>query len=553
MTRVPETRFFDYALDLLAVGGFDGKLRRVNPAWTATLGWSEDELLASPYANLFHPDDLDHSLDRISKTATGVETVSYETRLRCKDGSYRWVLASVRSDRGAGEVYIVAKDIHERRETEDQLRVAEAELRFHVGVEDLVTGMSTRFLGAHEDELPSVVEASLGELCAYFGLDRAYVLTGEAGGIELFVEWWAEDVPRLNTAIPLLPVDAQRFWVRSLRAGHPVHVPDVTRDVPEGGESAMAALHGDGVRSILFVPLHARGTQVGFMGFEGRRQQCTWTEESISLMRTVGELFVGAVDRSRAERALSEAASELEQRNAELERSNRELEQFASIVSHDLKSPLQVVRGFVELLGRQADTNPDQASEVQTYVAAALRGAARMDRLIDDLLAYSRAGQRPAGLVPIELDVIASEVLADNAALIGETDAIVTVGPLPTVPGDATQLRQLFQNLITNAIKFRRTDVVPEVSITAQSTADHWTIDVADNGIGIDPAHREQIFAMFSRLHHGDRPGSGIGLAICARVVANHGGSIWAEDPRGEGSRLRFTLSKNPVSAAPSL
>jgi signal transduction histidine kinase len=218
-----------------------------------------------------------------------------------------------------------------------------------------------------------------------------------------------------------------------------------------------------------------------------------------------------------------------------------------------LKSPLQVVRGFVELLGRQADTNPDQASEVQTYVAAALRGAARMDRLIDDLLAYSRAGQRPAGLVPIELDVIASEVLADNAALIGETDAIVTVGPLPTVPGDATQLRQLFQNLITNAIKFRRTDVVPEVSITAQSTADHWTIDVADNGIGIDPAHREQIFAMFSRLHHGDRPGSGIGLAICARVVANHGGSIWAEDPRGEGSRLRFTLSKNPVSAAPSL
>jgi light-regulated signal transduction histidine kinase (bacteriophytochrome) len=311
----------------------------------------------------------------------------------------------------------------------------------------------------------------------------------------------------------------------------------------------MAALRADGVQSILFVPLRARDAQVGFMGFEGRRQKCTWTDESIALMRTVGELFVSAVDRSRTEAALSAAAAELEQRNAELERSNRELEQFASIVSHDLKSPLQVVRGFVELLGRQADANPDQATEVQTYVAAALRGAARMDRLIDDLLAYSRAGQRPAEFVPTDLDVIASEVLADSAALIAETEAVITVGPLPTVPGDATQLRQLLQNLITNAIKFRRTGIIPEVSITAQSAAGQWVIDVADNGIGIDAAHRDEIFAMFSRLHHGDRPGSGIGLAICARVVANHGGSIWAEGVEGEGSLLRFTLSKKPQSA----
>ena len=173
-----------------------------------------------------------------------------------------------------------------------------------------------------------------------------------------------------------------------------------------------------------------------------------------------------------------------------------------------------------------------------------------MDRLIDDLLAYSRAGQRPAELVPVDLDIIASEVLADSAALISETEAIVTVGPLPTVPGDATQLRQLLQNLITNAIKFRRVGVTPEVSVTAQSANDHWVIDVADNGIGIDAEHREEIFAMFSRLHHGDRPGSGIGLAICARVVANHGGSIWAEEVPREGSLLRFTLSKNPVPAS---
>jgi signal transduction histidine kinase len=142
--------------------------------------------------------------------------------------------------------------------------------------------------------------------------------------------------------------------------------------------------------------------------------------------------------------------------------------------------------------------------------------------------------------------------LADSAALISETDAIVTIGQLPTVPGDPTQLRQLVQNLVTNAIKFRRIGITPEVSVTAEDGADHWTISVADNGIGIDAEHRDEIFGMFSRLHHGDRPGSGIGLAICARVVANHGGTIWAEGAAGsgtEGSRLRFTISKTPVPA----
>ncbi|HEV3225812.1 MAG TPA: ATP-binding protein, partial [Acidimicrobiales bacterium] len=228
----------------------------------------------------------------------------------------------------------------------------------------------------------------------------------------------------------------------------------------------------------------------------------------------------------------------------------RELEQFASIVSHDLKSPLQVVRGFVELLGRQAETKGDRSGDAETYVAAALRGAARMDRLIDDLLAYSRAGQRAAQLVPVDLDTIAGEVLADSAALISETDARVSVGPLPTVPGDPTQLRQLLQNLVTNAIKFRRSDATSEVSITASDDGDHWRIAVMDNGIGIEPEHRDEIFAMFTRLHHGDRPGSGIGLAICARVVANHGGVIWAEDGDGHGTRLVFTLAKHQSATA---
>jgi PAS domain S-box-containing protein len=547
-----EARFFDLTLDLLAVAGFDGTFRRANTAWTRVLGWPADELVGTPYAALFHPDDLDANVDLLNRLATGADTVSFEARLRGRDGRYRWMLGSVRADVDAGCIYMAVKDIDERRADHERLRAAEADLRFQVDLEGLVTAMSTEFLGVHEEELPEVVERSLGDLARYFGLDRAYVLKTAADGfgIELFVEWWADGVSRDTKPIPELPKDAQRFWVRSLRNGLSVHVPDVhepPRILDEvTTNAAMAELIDQGVQSILFLPLVAREQRIaGFMGLEARRQRCWWSDESIGLMRTVGELVVGAVERCAAEGALARTAAELERRNDELERSNKELEQFASIVSHDLKSPLQVVRGFVELLGRLAESNPESPPEVETYVGAALRGAARMDRLIDDLLAYSRAGQRPAELVPIRLRDTMNEVLADSAATIADADAKITVGELPTVRGDSTQLRQLLQNLVMNAIKFRRPDVPVVVSITGRDVGDAWQIDVTDNGIGIGPEHREEIFAMFTRLGHGDRPGSGIGLAICARVVANHGGTIWVTDGDDGGSRLCFTIAKD--------
>jgi light-regulated signal transduction histidine kinase (bacteriophytochrome) len=307
---------------------------------------------------------------------------------------------------------------------------------------------------------------------------------------------------------------------------------------------AVEALDHDGVQSILFLPLLARGNTVGFLGLEARRSRCSWSDESIALMRTVGELFVSAVERCRAEQTVQMTARELEQRNEELERSNRELEQFASIVSHDLKSPLQVVRGFIELLGREVADS--ESTEIHTYIGAALRGAERMDRLIDDLLAYSRVGQRPTNFVPIDLSQVVKDVLADSAALVREADATVAVDPLPTVEGDYTQLHQLMQNLINNAVKFRRLDVVADVHVRGKDDGDRWTIRVEDNGIGVERRHREEIFGMFSRVHQGDRPGSGIGLAVCTRVVNNHNGHIWVEDGKDGGSAFCFTLSKRP-------
>ena len=241
--------------------------------------------------------------------------------------------------------------------------------------------MSTRLLGVHLDELPAVVEPGLGELCDYFGVDRAYALKVDQNFVfDLNVEWWAPDVPQQTTPVLELPIEAQRFWFRVLRSGRSCTSPTSTMPMISGRCRSQALQH-DGVQSILFLPLLARGTTVGFLGLEARRTKCSWSEESIALMRTVGELFVSAVERSRAEQALAITARELEQRNEELERSNRELEQFASIVSHDLKSPLQVVRGFVELLGRQGGkAHIDRDAELRQRGASRHRTHGSLDR-----------------------------------------------------------------------------------------------------------------------------------------------------------------------------
>ncbi len=539
-----DDRFFNLSLDPLAVAGFDGFFRRVNHAWSRLLGWSEEELLATSYLSLFHPDDIAANVDEIGRLAKGVDTISYETRLRCRDGSYRWVLGSIRPDVDTGLMYMVIKDIQARREAEETLRGAEESLRVRVALEGLVTNLSTRLLVEPPSGVGDAIRQGLAGLGTELGLDRAYVLkiADTTGVFDLFEQWWADGIEQKATPLLELPREAQRFWMRKLRAAEVVHLPDL-EPPPPGGEEAVLAMQADGVRSILFLPLQLRDQTCGFIGFESRTKRYSFPTDAVALMRTVGELVVSAVERAKVESALAATADQLEARNLDLERSNQDLEHFASIVSHDLKSPLQVVRGFVELLGRVAADGP-RREESQTYLDAAVRGVERMDQLIEDLLSYAKAGRPPDHLYPVDLATIAEQVVADSAAAIDAAGATVTIGVLPEVLGDATQLRQLLQNLLCNAVKFREPDAVPVVTITAERDGQRWRIVVADNGIGVAPENAERIFGMFSRLHSNDQyVGSGIGLAVCARVAAHHGGALWVEPNPGGGSRFVFTLS----------
>lgn len=344
-------RFFNLSLDMLCIAGVDGYFRRLNPAFDV-LGYTDGELLARPFLEFIHPDDIAPTLNEVANLARGVPTINFENRYRCKDGSYRWLTWTCAPD-SSGTLYAVGRDITKRKQ----------------------------------------VEAVLSE------------------------------------------------------------------------------------------------------------------------------------------------------KTRELERSNAELEQFAYVASHDLQEPLRMVLSYTQLLAKRFPDKLDK--DANEFIAYAVDGAARMQRLIQDLLLYSRVG-RGAALVPCELQAAYDLALRNLNLALEDSQAQVMHDPLPQVMGDTGQLSQLLQNLIGNAIKFRG-ERAPTVHVSAERDGAMWRIGVRDNGIGIEPEYHQRIFVIFQRLHTRERyAGTGIGLAICKKIVERHAGRIWIESQPGQGTTFFFTLAAVP-------
>ncbi|MGE5621322.1 MAG: PocR ligand-binding domain-containing protein [archaeon] len=224
----------------------------------------------------------------------------------------------------------------------------------------------------------------------------------------------------------------------------------------------------------------------------------------------------------------------------ELNKSNTELEQFAYVASHDLKEPLRMITNYMQLLTRNYSGKLDERADA--YISYAVDGAMRMNALINDLLVYSRVSSKARELTPVDLNAVVEEVIRDLQLSIEENKALINCGSLPAVMADSLQMRQLFQNLIQNAIKFRDKPN-PQIEISAVRVEKQWLIKVQDNGIGIDPQFSDKIFVIFQRLNERDKyAGTGIGLAICKKIVESHGGRIWVESGPGKGSSFYFTL-----------
>ncbi len=264
------------------------------------------------------------------------------------------------------------------------------------------------------------------------------------------------------------------------------------------------------------------------------------------------ERVSGIVGISRDVTESREAVEQLARQAEGLSRYNAELERFAYVSAHDLQEPLRTVASFTQLLARRYKGKLDAGADV--FIQHAVDGCVRMRQLIDDLLAYSRLSRREAGVAPADCQAVYQQTLENLRSALEESGAVVTCDPLPTVIGDASRLAQLFANLIGNAIKFRGQEP-PRVHVSAEQRDTEWLFSVKDNGIGINPAYAAQIFDVFQRLHaKHEYPGTGIGLAICKRIVEGQGGRIWVESQPGAGATFYFTIpAGRPATPKPQL
>ena len=484
--RDSEERFrrtFELAGSGIAHVDLEGRFLRVNRSLCNILGYAEEDLVGRTVKELSHPDDRDMTDAARSRLHSGeLESARAQKRYVRKDGSIVWVdltVALVRDAEGRLLYEIAVFDDDTQRKSAE-LAMRRSEERFRG-----LTEVSSDWYWEQDAEL-RIVEVSRSVEEA-IGMPRAAFLGKRRweGGSPVGIT--AEEQAAHHA------LQAARLPFRGLEYG----VTD-----PQGRVRYM---------SISGKPrFDARGNFTGYQG--------------------VGRDITG---RRAAEAALRQA-------HDELARSNAELEQFAYVASHDLQEPLRMISSYTQLLLRRYGTALDgDAREFMDYI---VDGAARMKQLIEDLLAYSRVGTHHAEFAAVDCGKALKRALTNLRAAIEGSGTAVTHDELPTLQADESQLVQLFQNLIGNALKFHGTQA-PKLHVGAIDRGGEWEFSVRDNGIGIEPQYFERIFLVFQRLHgKGEYPGTGIGLAICKKVVARHGGRIWLESALGQGSTFYFTL-----------
>ena len=295
-----------------------------------------------------------------------------------------------------------------------------------------------------------------------------------------------------------------------------------------------------GLRSFISVPLTYKDETIGVLHFSSVKPNA-YSDYEVGLAGLIAAQIAGAIENSHLHAETVEADRILQQQAQELARSNAELEQFAYVASHDLQEPLRVITGYVSLLEQRYSDKLDQ--DAREFIGFATDAAHRMRALIEALLEFSRVETHGNPFEKMDCNRALSEAIADLEVSIDESDAEVTSDPLPDVVGDQIQITHVFENLISNAIKFRKDDSLPRIHISSSRTEYSWQISVADNGTGIRPRYQERIFGMFKRAHKRSKyPGTGIGLALCQKIVERHGGRIWVESEVNQGSTFHFTI-----------
>lgn len=307
-----------------------------------------------------------------------------------------------------------------------------------------------------------------------------------------------------------------------------------------------------GIKSALVTPIRSRGSTIGIIACFRPAQGESFSPDERLLVQDLADRAALAISAARLfqeiqrELALRKKAEEdIKMYASKLERSNTELQQFAYIASHDLREPLRMISGYLKLLEKKYSGRLDEKAD--SFIQYAMSGSDRMQKIIDDLLEFSRVSTQAMPFEAADLELALQNALENLQVAVQESGATITSGPMPVVAGDAVQLSQVFQNLIANAIKFRASGKKPVIRVSSKDGGAEWIFSVSDNGIGIPQEQRARIFEIFHRLHGPEYPGTGIGLAVCERIVKRHGGSIWVDSEPGRGSEFFFTIPKRAL------
>ncbi len=481
--------FFEHSPHLVSIFDQDGRYRMVNPALVDALGRPQEDIVGQTFADLLPPEVANAFMCRLEKLMETNAPLSVVDRLQL-DGERRmfettlFPLSHNAAASGSGLFGSMAADVTQREEMEQALRESRERL-------------------------------SLALDGAELGMWDWNIETGEL----VLNERWAEML-----GYTLADVDPHiRFW------GNLLH-PD---DAPVVMEVLDAHLEG---HTPVYQTDYRLRTKSGKWKWILDTGKVLLRDEDGQALRAVGT-HQDITERKRAEEKLKRYADNLK-------RSNDELERFAHVISHDLHEPARMVKSYLELLERRYQGQLDE--KAHEYIDYAVDGAARMQEMIDALLNLFRVGTQDKRFLPTDVERVVKRTLTSLDRVIEEAGAEVFYDPLPTVLADKAQLAQVFQNLIANAIKFRRDGVAPEVYISSLRQDNMWVFSVVDNGIGIDPEQAGRIFQIFQRLHTREEyPGLGMGLALSKRIVEHHGGRIWVEPTSREGATFRFSI---PVS-----
>jgi PAS domain S-box-containing protein len=526
----------DYALDGIITLDAQGVIETFNPAAERLFGYRSSEVLHKNISMLLSEPHRSY-MEQFLKSFTSRQDIKIwdaptEALALHKSGSMFDLGISLSNMvfRGNTKFIGILRDITEKKRVETKLKT-QAKQRGAINKLSQIAlpGNDVQELMDHAVHLFSrTLQAEYCKILKHIPEERAFLLQAGWG-------WKKGLVGKVK-----VPDETESQAGYTLRSNHAVVVKDLSR---ETRFSFPQLLLDHGVVSGMSVVIHAGNQAFGILSAHSTKIRI-FSPEEVNFLQSMANILGSAIERKNAEDKLAQKAKELE-------RSNQELEDFAFIASHDLQEPLRKVMLFGDRIKSVYPSDGDDRGK--NYIDRLQKSMNKMQNFIQDLLKYSRVTRTATPLKPVNLKDVVAEVLNTLEAQIKQSQGAIEVLPLPVINGDRFQLGQLFQNLISNALKYSKEDVTPKIKISSRSNGNFaWEILVEDNGIGIDPKYFHKIFKPFERLHSSNQySGNGIGLAICAKVLSRHEGSIRIESQPGKGSVFTITLPKQQVTVAP--